>query len=67
MAKLLEKLSEYKPFAKSEELEENKREQEHPVARTSLKVRLAKKKVLVSDQGKDYEARDNKKKNQGEM
>lgn len=88
-AELLEKLSEYKPLAKIEELEENnynmidnvlnngvgekaqkeenRREQERPAARTSLKARLAEKKALVSGKGKDNEARDNEKKNQREM
>lgn len=88
-AELLEKLSEYKPLAKIEELEENnynmidnvqnngagekaqkeenKREQERPAAKVSLKARLAEKKALVSGQGKDHESKDNEKKNQREM
>ena len=88
-AELLEKLSEYKPLAKIEEVEEsnfnmidnmlnngagekaqkeeNRREQERPAARTSLKARLAEKKALVSDQGKDNEAKENEKKKQREM
>ncbi len=88
-AELLEKLSEYKPLAKIEELEENnynmidnvlnngagekaqkeenRREQERPAARTSLKARLAEKKALVSGQGKEHEAKENEKKNQREM
>ena len=88
-AELLEKLSEYKPLAKIEELEENnynmidnvlnngagekaqkeenRREQERPAARTSLKARLAEKKAIVSGQGKDHEAKENEKKNQREM
>ena len=86
---LLEKLTEYKPLAKVEEMEEqnynmvddvlnngagekaqkeeNKREQERPVARTSLKARLAEKKALVSGQGKDRDAQENAKNNQREM
>ena len=44
--------------------EENKKEQERPAARTSLKARLAEKKALVSGQGKDREAQENAKKNQ---
>lgn len=47
--------------------EENRREQERPVARTSLKARLAEKKALVSGQGKEHEAKENEKKNQREM
>jgi len=88
-AELLEKLAEYKPLAKIEELEEqnynmvdnvlnngagekaqkeeNKKEQERPAARTSLKARLAEKKALVSGQGKDHEAQENNKNNQREM
>ena len=47
--------------------EENKREQERPAARTSLKARLAEKKALVSGQGKDRDAQENAKNNQREM
>ena len=47
--------------------EENKKEQEHPAARTSLKARLAEKKALVSGKGKDREAQENIKNNQREM
>ena len=86
---LLEKLAEYKPLAKIEEMEEqnynmvdnvlnngagekagreeNKKEQERPAAKASLKARLAEKKALVSDQGKDHETQENIKKNQREM
>ena len=86
---LLEKLAEYKPLAKIEEMEEqnynmvdnvlnngagekaqkeeNKKEQERPAARTSLKARLAEKKALVSGQGKDHEAQENIKNSQREM
>ena len=86
---LLEKLAEYKPLAKIEEMEEqnynmvdnvlnngagekarkeeNKKGQECPAARTSLKARLAEKKALVSGQGKDHEAQENIKNNQREM
>ena len=46
---------------------ENKKEQERPAARISLKARLAEKKVLVSDQGKDRKAQGNNKNNQREM
>ena len=88
-AELLEKLAEYKPLAKIEEMEEqnynmidnvlnngagekaqkeqNKKEQELPVAKTSLKARLAEKKALVSGQGKEHEAQENRKNNQREM
>ena len=88
-AELLEKLAEYKPLAKIEEMEEqnynmvdnvlnngagekaqkeeNKKEQERPTARISLKARLAEKKALVSGQGKDHETKENEKKNQREM
>ena len=86
---LLEKLAEYKPLAKIEEMEEqnynmvdnvlnngagekarkeeNKKGQECPAARTSLKACLAEKKALVSGQGKDHEAQENIKNNQREM
>ena len=86
---ILKKLTEYKPLAKVEEMEEqnynmvddvlnngagekaqkeeNKREQERPAARTSLKARLAEKKALVSGQGKDHDAQENIKNNQREM
>ncbi len=86
---LLEKLAEYKPLAKIEEIEEqnynmvdnvlnngagekaqkeeNKKEQERPAARTSLKARLAEKKAFISGQGKDHEAQENNKNNQREM
>jgi len=47
--------------------EENKREQECPAGKTSLKARLAEKKALVSGQGKGHEAKENEKKNQREM
>ena len=47
--------------------EENKKEQERPAARTSLKARLAEKKALVSGQGKDHEAQENNKNKQREM
>ena len=47
--------------------EENRREQERPAERTSLKARLAVKKALVSGQSKDHEAKENEKKNQREM
>ena len=86
---LLEKLAEYKPLAKIEEMEEqnynmvdnvlnngagekaqkeeNRKEQERPAARTSLKSRLAEKKALVSGQGKEHEAQENIKNSQREM
>lgn len=88
-AELLEKLSEYKPLAKIEELEENnynmidnvlnngagekaqkeenKKEQDRPIARVSLKARLAEKKALVSGQGKEREVQENNKNKQREM
>ncbi|RKJ18714.1 DUF3849 domain-containing protein [bacterium D16-50] len=47
--------------------EENKKDQERPAARASLKARLAEKKALVSGQGKDHEAQENIKNNQREM
>jgi len=47
--------------------EENRREQERPATRTSLKARLAEKKALVSGQGKEHESKENEKKNQREM
>ena len=47
--------------------EENKKDQERPAARASLKARLAEKKALVSGQGKDHEVQENIKNNQREM
>lgn len=47
--------------------EENRKEQERPATRTSLKARLAEKKALVSGQGKEHESKENEKKNQREM
>lgn len=86
---LLEKLAEYKPLAKIEEMEEqnfnmvdnilnngagekaqkeeNKKAQDKPDAKLSLKARLAEKKALVSGQGKDHDAQENAKNNQREM
>ncbi len=86
---LLEKLTDYKPLAKTTEMEEqnfnmvdnvlnngagekaqkeeNKKEQERPAARTSLKARLAEKRAFVSGQGKDHAEQENAKKNQREM
>ena len=86
---LLEKITEYKPLAKIEELEEanynmvdnvlnngagekaqreeNKKEQESPAVKPSLKARLAEKKELVSGQGKDHESQEKLKNSQREM
>lgn len=85
---LLEKLAEYKPLAKIEEMEEqnynmidnvlnngaekaqreaNKKEQEQPAARVSLKARLAEKKAQVAGHSGEYDAQENIKKNQREM
>lgn len=85
---LLEKLAEYKPLAKIEEMEEqnynmidnvlnngaekaqreaNKKEQEQPAARVSLKSRLAEKKAQVAGCSQDHDAQENTKKNQREM
>lgn len=85
---LLEKLAEYKPLAKIEEMEEqnynmidnvlnngaekaqreaNKKEQEHPAARVSLKARLAEKKAQVAGHSGEHDAQENIKKNQREM
>ena len=47
--------------------EENKKEQERPAAKVSLKARIAEKKALVSGQGKDHEVQENIKNSQGEM
>ena len=52
---------------KKDHREENKKEQECPAAKTSLKARLAEKKALVSGKGKDHEAQENIKNNQREM
>lgn len=45
----------------------SKKEQRFPVARASLELRLAEKKMLVSGQGKVYEEQGNTKKNQREV
>ena len=85
---LLEKLAEYKPLAKIEEMEEqnynmidnvlnngaekaqreeNKKEQEQPVEKASLKLRLAEKKTkLLCNDGKN-EVKENIKKSQREL
>ena len=85
---LLEKLAEYKPLAKIEEMEEqnynmidnvlnngaekaqreeNKKEQEQPVEKASLKLRLAEKKAkLLCNDGKN-EVKENIKKSQREL
>ena len=85
---LLEKLAEYKPLAKIEEMEEqnynmidnvlnngaekaqreaNKKEQEQPIAKVSLKARLAEKKAQVAGSRQEYEVQENTKKNQRGM
>lgn len=84
----IEKLAEYKPLAKIEEMEEqnynmidnvlnngaekaqreaNKKEQEQPAARVSLKARLAEKKAQVAGHSGEHDAQENIKKNQREM
>ena len=85
---LLEKLAEYKPLAKIEEMEEqnynmidnvlnngaekaqreaNKKDQEQPVEKASLKLRLAEKKAkLLCNDGKN-EVKENIKKSQREL
>ena len=84
---LLEKLAEYKPLAKIEEMEEqnynmvdnvlnngagekaqkeeNKKTQDRPAAKPSLKARLAEKKAQVAGQGREQE--ENIKNKQREM
>lgn len=85
---LLEKLAEYKPLAKIEEMEEqnynmidnvlnngaekaqreaNKKDQEQPVVKVSLKARLAEKKAQVAGSGQEHEVQENTKKNQREI
>ena len=86
---LLEKLTEYKPLAKTEEAEEqnynmidnvlnngvgekaqreeNKRMEEKPTVRLSLKSRLAEKKSQVEGQSKEHDVQENEKKSQREM
>ncbi|MGN0485303.1 MAG: YodL domain-containing protein, partial [Lachnospiraceae bacterium] len=85
---LLEKLAEYKPLAKIEEMEEqnynmidnvlnngaekvqreaNKKEQEQPAGKVSLKARLAEKKAQVSRKGQDCDTQGSIKKSQREM
>ena len=81
---LLEKLAEYKPLAKIEEMEEqnynmidnvlnngsekaqreaNKKEQEQPAVKVSLKTRLAEKKAQVAGSGQEHEVQESTKKN----
>lgn len=85
---LLNKLAEYKPLAKIEEMEEqnynmidnvlnngaekaqreaNKKEQEQPAIKVSLKARLAEKKAQVEGCGQEHEVQENTKKNQREI
>ena len=85
---LLEKLAEYKPLAKIEEMEEqnynmidnvlnngaekaqreaNKKDQEQPAVKVSLKARLAEKRALVAGFGQEHEVQENTKKNQREI
>lgn len=85
---LLEKLAEYKPLAKIEEMEEqnynmidnvlnngaekaqreaNKKDQEQPAVKVSLKARLAEKRALVAGSGQEHEVQENTKKNQREI
>ena len=85
---LLEKLAEYKPLAKIEEMEEqnynmidnvlnngaekaqreaNKKEQEQPAVKVSLKARLAEKKAQIAGSGQEHEVQENTKKNQREI
>ena len=85
---LLEKLAEYKPLVKIEEMEEqnynmidnvlnngaekaqreaNKKDQEQPAVKVSLKVRLAEKKAQVAGSGQEHEVQENTKKNQREV
>ena len=47
--------------------EANKKDQEQPATRTSLKARLAEKKAQIEDPGKEHDAQENTKKNQREM
>ena len=47
--------------------EENKRMEEKPPARVSLKVRLAEKKSQVEGQSKEHDVQENEKKSQREM
>ena len=81
---LLEKLAEYKPLAKIEEMEEqnynmidnvlnngaekaqreaNKKEQEQPAVKVSLKARLAEKKAQVAGHGREHKVQENTMKN----
>ena len=85
---LLEKLAEYNPLAKIEEMEEqnynmidnvlnngaekaqreaNKKDQEQPAVKVSLKARLAEKKAQVAGSGQEHEVQENTKKNQREI
>ena len=85
---LLEKLAEYKPLAKIEEMEEqnynmidnvlnngaekaqreaNKKDQEQPAVKVSLKARLAEKKAQVAGSGQEHDVQENTKKNQREI
>ena len=85
---LLNKLAEYKPLAKIEEMEEqnynmidnvlnngaekaqreaNKKEQEQPAIKVSLKARLAEKKAQVAGSGQEHDMQENKKDKQREI
>ena len=85
---LLEKLAEYKPLAKIEEMEEqnynmidnmlnngaekaqreaNKKDQEQPAVKVSLKARLAEKKEQLAGSGQEHEVQENTKKNQRDI
>ena len=85
---LLEKLAEYKPLAKIEEMEEqnynmidnvlnngaekaqreaNKKDQEQPAVKVSLKARLAEKKAQVVGSGQEHEMQENKKDKQRDI
>ena len=85
---LLEKLAEYKPLAKIEEMKEqnynmidnvlnngaekaqreaNKKEQEQPAVKVSLKARLAEKKAQIAGSGQEHEVQENTKKNQRDI
>ena len=47
--------------------EENKRMEEKPTVRLSLKSRLAEKKAQVEGQSKEHDVQENEKKSQREM
>lgn len=53
--------------AEKAQREVNKKEQEQPVAKVSLKARLAEKKAQIAGRGQENEVQENAKKKQREI